>query len=200
MADIEWEGTNRSDARTMTKIDSITSTSKFLSLVLRHQPQTVGVTPDRHGWVPIDELLEKCGACGHPITRALLEEVVATSPKQRFAISEDGLRVRANQGHSIEVELGYEPAQPPEWLFHGTIGSVLQAIRAEGLTKMSRHHVHLSADETTARAVGARRGRPIVLRIATGRMHDDGHVFFLSANGVWLTNHVPADYIVFPEP
>ena len=184
----------------MTKPDSLTSTSKFLSLVLRHQPQTVGVTPDRNGWVPIAELLEKCGAHGHPITRALLEEVVATSPKQRFAISEDGLRVRANQGHSIEVELGYEPAHPPEWLFHGTVDSALQAIRAEGLAKMSRHHVHLSSDETTARAVGARRGRPVVLRIAAGRMHGDGHVFFVSANGVWLTGHVPAAYIVFPGP
>ncbi len=184
----------------MTKNDTITSTSKFLSLILRHQPQTVGVTPDRNGWVPIEELLDKCRAHGRPVTRALLEEIVATSPKQRFAISEDGLRVRANQGHSIEVELGYEPAHPPEWLFHGTVGSALQAIRAEGLKKMSRHHVHLSSDETTARTVGARRGKPIVLRVAAGRMSNDGHVFFQSTNGVWLTEHVPGVYIVFPEP
>lgn len=182
------------------KADSLTNTSKFLSLVLRHKPESVGVSLDRNGWVSIDELLEKCRAHGRPITRELLEEIVATSPKRRFAISEDGLLVRANQGHSVEVELGYEPASPPEWLYHGTVASALTAIRSDGLKRMSRHHVHLSPDEATARSVGARRGRPSVLRVAAGRMHQDGHVFFVSANGVWLTDHVPAGYIVFPEP
>ncbi len=129
----------------------------------------------------------------------MLDEVVATSPKRRFAISEDGLRMRANQGHSTEVELGYRAATPPEILFHGTIATSLESIRAGGLERMQRHHVHLSPDRETARLVGARRGKPVVLRIWSGRMHRDGHSFFLSANGVWLTAAVPPTYIELPE-
>lgn len=179
---------------------ALTNLSKFLSFVLRHKPDSVGLTLDSNGWAGIDELLGKCRAHGKPLTREILEAIVATSPKQRFAISEDGQRVRASQGHSIEVELGYEPAVPPEWLFHGTVTASIPAIRAEGLKKMSRHHVHLSPDLTTARTVGMRRGKPVLLKIAAKRMHDDGHVFYLSANGVWLTERVPPEYIEFPEP
>lgn len=179
---------------------TLTALSKFLSFVLRHRPESVGVVMDRAGWVEIDHLVEKCRAHGKPLTRELVETIVATSPKQRFAISEDGQRVRASQGHSIEVELGYEPTQPPEWLFHGTVAASLPAIRSAGLQKMSRHHVHLSPDTATARIVGMRRGKPLVLRIAAARMHRDGHIFYLSTNGVWLTEQVPPEYIEFDEP
>jgi putative RNA 2'-phosphotransferase len=175
-----------------------TRLSKFLSLVLRHQPEVIGVALDAAGWVPVDELLAACRAHGTPIDRALLLELVATSPKQRFALSEDGARIRASQGHSVEVELGYQPAEPPETLFHGTVAASLDAIREGGLRRMERHHVHLSPDADTARAVGARRGAPVVLRVAAGAMHRAGHLFYRSANGVWLTEHVPPDFIELP--
>jgi putative RNA 2'-phosphotransferase len=173
--------------------------SKFLSFILRHDPGAIGIALDANGWVEIDRLLTACGTHGMAMTRDVFEMIVATSSKQRFAISEDGLRVRANQGHSIEVDLAYEPARPPELLFHGTAGANLAAIQEQGLRKMSRHHVHLSADAGLARMVGMRRGAPIVLTIAAGRMHSAGYVFYLSANGVWLTDRVPPEYIELPE-
>jgi putative RNA 2'-phosphotransferase len=180
------------------KSDRLTSLSKFLSFVLRHEPQAIKLVLDHSGWAEIDELIDKCQRHGKNISREVLEEIVAKSPKRRFAISDDGRRIRANQGHSIEVDLGYEKTQPPELLFHGTGNESLALIRAEGLKKMQRHHVHLSADEATARTVAARRRAPLVLRIASRRMHDAGLVFYLSANGVWLTEQVPPEYIVFP--
>jgi putative RNA 2'-phosphotransferase len=176
-----------------------TKVSKFLSFVLRHEPGAIGIQLDRRGWVDIGELLRQCQAHGHEISRAVLEEVVATSPKRRFAISEDGLQIRANQGHSTEVDLDYEAATPPEILFHGTIAANLDSIRSRGLERMQRHHVHLSPDPETARVVGARRGKPVVLRIFAGKMQRDGHPFLLTANGVWLTAAVPPAYIEFPE-
>jgi putative RNA 2'-phosphotransferase len=178
---------------------SRTSLSKFLSLVLRHEPEAIGIKLDGQGWVAIESLLGQCHAHGKDISRAMLDEVVETSPKRRFAISEDGLTIRASQGHSVDVQLGYQPATPPEVLFHGTVASSLDPIKSGGLTKMARHHVHLSPDSETARAVGARRGKPVVLQIAAGRMHRDGHSFYLSANGVWLTDRVPPQYIDLPE-
>ena len=177
---------------------TLTELSKFLSFVLRHQPDAIGIALDRQGWVDIDRLVAQCRAHGRAVSRELVEEVVATSPKRRFAISDDGRRIRASQGHSVAVDLGYEPVAPPELLFHGTVRTSLASIRAEGLHKRSRHHVHLSGDADTARIVGMRRGAPVVLRIAAGRMHRDGHAFFRSANGVWLTEHVPPAYIEFP--
>lgn len=182
------------DARTLVEL------SKFLSWVLRHQPDAIGITLDPAGWTDVDALLAQARAHGRPLTRELLERIVAESPKQRFALSEDRGRIRASQGHSVEVELGYEPAMPPELLFHGSVDANVAAIRADGLRRMSRHHVHLSPDETTARSVGGRRGRPVILRVAAGRMHRDGHAFYRSANGVWLTEHVPPEYIEFPQP
>jgi putative RNA 2'-phosphotransferase len=176
-----------------------TELSKFLSFVLRHRPEAVGISLDAHGWVEIERLLSAFRTHGKPLTRPLLDEIVSTSPKQRFAISEDGARIRASQGHSVEVDLAYEPAAPPEVLFHGTVAANLAAIRADGLRKMARHHVHLSPDAATARVVGARRGKPLVLEIAAGRMARAGHVFFRSANGVWLTEHVPGEFISFPS-
>jgi len=169
--------------------------SKFLSLVLRHRPEVVGLALDRNGWVDIDVLVEGCRAHGMAISRETIEAVVATNAKRRFAMSEDGRRIRASQGHSLEVDLGYEPAEPPETLFHGTVSARLPAILTSGLRRMGRQHVHLSPDAATARTVGQRRGKPVVLRIAAARMHRDGHVFCLSANGVWLTDHVPPAYI-----
>src|SRR5215831_18312610 len=178
---------------------AFTELSKFLSFVLRHKPDAVGLELDPNGWADIADLVEKCAAHGKTLTKDIIEAIVATSPKQRFAISEDGLRVRANQGHSIEIDLGYESREPPELLFHGTASSSLSSIRSAGLQRMDRHHVHLSSDAATARAVGMRRGRPVVLQIAAARMHRDGHTFFLSPNGVWLTERVPPEYIAFPS-
>lgn len=176
-----------------------TKVSKFLSFVLRHDPGAIGIQLDRRGWVNIEDLLRQCQAHGHEISRPVLEEVVATSPKRRFAISADGVQIRANQGHSTEVDLDYEAAMPPEILFHGTIAANLDSIRSRGLERMQRHHVHLSPDPETARVVGARRGKPVVLQIFAGRMQRDGHSFFLTANGVWLTAAVPPTYIAFPD-
>lgn len=171
--------------------------SKFLSLVLRHQPEKVGVTLDREGWVSVYLLLEAFEAHGLRLTPDELREVVRSNDKQRFSFSADGLRIRASQGHSVKVELGYEPQEPPPTLYHGTAERFLPSIRQQGLSKGRRHHVHLSEQETTAHAVGRRYGRPVVLEIASGAMHADGHVFFRSANGVWLTEHVPVRYINF---
>lgn len=172
-----------------------TALSKFLSLILRHRPHTVGIALDEAGWVDVDVLLTACAAHGRAISRAQLDEVVATSPKQRFALSEDGLRIRANQGHSVTVELGYEPAEPPAALFHGTVRSAVAAIQRHGLLRMKRHHVHLSPDEATAQIVASRRGEPVILRIDAAAMCRAGHVFFRTPNGVWLTEHVPSAFL-----
>ena len=173
--------------------------SKFLSLVLRHQPDLVGITLDPAGWVAVDDLLAGCRRKGHDISRDELEEIVRTSDKQRFALSEDGTRIRANQGHSVPVELGHEPATPPEVLYHGTADRFLESIRTEGLTRGSRHHVHLSERVDTAEAVGRRHGRQIVLHVRSGDMHRAGIAFYKTPNGVWLTDAVPAEYLNFPQ-
>lgn len=183
----------------MTRIPDLVRTSKFLSLVLRHDPAKFGVVLDGAGWTSVDALLEACRAHRYPIDRRLLEEIVVTSDKQRFSFDATGTRIRASQGHSVEVELGYQPASPPPLLYHGTATRFIAAIRAEGLKKMARHHVHLSADEVTARAVGQRHGKPAVLVIDAAAMAKDGLAFFLSANGVWLVDHVPVRFVVFPE-
>src|SRR5262249_54516383 len=164
-------------------------------LVLRHEPALIGITLDRAGWAAIDELVERAGAAGKPLTHELVEMIVATSDKQRFAISEDGLRIRANQGHSVEVELGLDPVRPPETLLHGTARRFLPAILAKGLVKGARHHVHLTTDGEIALAVGCRYGELVLLSIAAERMHADGHVFYRSNNGVWLTDAVPPKYL-----
>ncbi|MFF5534437.1 RNA 2'-phosphotransferase [Streptomyces cinerochromogenes] len=172
--------------------------SKYLSRHLRHQPERIGLTPDPGGWVEIDTLIAAAAAHGFRLTREELDHVVAANDKQRFAV-ENG-RIRASQGHTIEVDLGLPPAAPPPYLYHGTVARHLDAIRAEGLRPMNRHDVHLSADRETATRVGARRGRPVVLAVDSGAMHRDGHVFRVSANGVWLTAAVPPRYLRFPGP
>jgi putative RNA 2'-phosphotransferase len=176
--------------------DRTKETSKFLSFVLRHQPEEIGLTLDDAGWASVEELLDGCKRAGRAMTREDLQHIVDTSDKKRFALSEDGLYIRANQGHSIEVELGYEPREPPAVLYHGTATRFLESIRQEGLKRGNRHHVHLSGDDVTAAKVGARHGRAVVLRIASSRMHNDGFLFYLSENGVWLTERVPPDYIL----
>lgn len=174
-------------------------TSKFLSLVLRHEPDKFGVVLDAAGWTPVDALLSACARHGHAIDRATLERVVAENDKKRFSFDESRTRIRANQGHSVDIELGYEAASPPALLYHGTAVRFVDAIRAEGLKKMARHHVHLSADEATARAVGQRHGKPAVLVIDAAAMVAEGIAFYLSANKVWLVECVPARFIAFPN-
>ncbi len=178
----------------------IIRTSKFLSLILRHEPARFGLTLDGAGWVGVTDLLEAVNRNGVALTLEQLKHVVATNDKKRFEFSEDGQRIRASQGHSVEVDLQYEPQVPPEFLYHGTPERFLESIRATGLNKGQRHHVHLSPDAQTAVKVGERRGCPVVLTIRSGEMHRQGHVFYRSANGVWLVDHVPAQFIEFKTP
>ncbi|MEW1548182.1 RNA 2'-phosphotransferase [Streptomyces tsukubensis] len=172
--------------------------SKYLSKHLRHQPQRLGITLDSQGWVDVETLLTALAAHRMPLTRAELEHVVAVNDKRRFTL--DGDRIRANQGHTVAVDLGLPSAVPPAYLYHGTVAARLAAIRAEGLRPMARHHVHLSPDRETATRVGARRGRPVVLSVDAGAMHRAGHVFRVSANGVWLADAVPPAFLRFPGP
>lgn len=170
--------------------------SKFLSLVLRHQPEVIGMQLDSEGWLTIGELVGNANERGHEISLELLHEVVVTSDKKRFALSDDGLRIRANQGHSIsDVELNLTPVKPPDLLYHGTVAAFVASIREQGLQKRSRNHVHLSGDEETATKVGMRRGKPVIFNVASSAMDQDGFLFFQSANGVWLTDHVPAKFL-----
>lgn len=171
--------------------------SKYLSKHLRHQPERIGITLDANGWVTIDELLRATARNNFPITPAELDHVVAANDKQRFAV-EDG-RIRASQGHTVPVDLALPPAEPPMYLYHGTVGRVLDAIRSEGLRPMARTHVHLSPDRETATRVGARRGRPVVLSVDAAAMHRAGHTFYVSANGVWLTAAVPPAFLRFRD-
>jgi putative RNA 2'-phosphotransferase len=169
--------------------------SKLLSLVLRHQPEKIGITLDENGWTPVNILIEKINQQGIRLDKELLETVVTTNDKKRFAFNDDKTLIRANQGHSVAVDLELPPAIPPEYLYHGTVPASLAAIQKEGLKKMSRQHLHLSADKETATKVGSRRGVPVILTIKTGQMHRAGFIFYLSENGVWLTEAVPPQYI-----
>ena len=179
-------------------MNSMIEMSKFLSLVLRHAPETIGLSLDGAGWAQIDVLLQRANASGITLDRKVLNQIVASSDKQRFVFSDDGDRIRANQGHSVQVNLELPPQVPPNWLFHGTASRFLELIRSEGLRPMGRQHVHLSPDEQTARNVGRRHGKPCVLLVDAQSMHSRGHVFFLSMNGVWLTASVPSEFIGFP--
>jgi putative RNA 2'-phosphotransferase len=166
--------------------------SKFLSLILRHSPETIGLQLDPHGWADVDELISKSSV---KFTSEELEEVVETNDKQRFAFNADHSKIRASQGHSVEIDLALQAQQPPEFLYHGTVAKFFEGIRKEDLQKMSRQHLHLSHDKQTAEKVGSRRGIPVILNINSGQMHRDGILFYLSDNGVWLTDHVPPQYI-----
>ncbi len=172
--------------------------SKYIARVLRHDPGRAGVRLDPQGWTSVDALLAGLGRANVRLSRAELDEVVAGNDKKRFEFSADRTRIRARQGHSVPVDLGLAPAVPPEVLYHGTVGRFLPAITAEGLRPMNRHDVHLSPDQETAARVGARRGRPVVLSVAAGRMHRDGHGFRVTGNGVWLVPAVPPEYLSAP--
>ncbi|MFC4587819.1 RNA 2'-phosphotransferase [Sphaerisporangium corydalis] len=178
------------DERRMVRI------SKYLAKHLRHEPHRIGIELDAQGWVPIEVLLQAAAGHGFPIGREELEEVVASSDKKRYAI--EGDRIRASQGHSVPVELDLPVAEPPAYLYHGTAPASVAPIREGGLLPMGRHHVHLSPDRETATRVGARRGRPVVLSVDAAAMRADGYEFRVSANGVWLVDHVPPSYIRFP--
>jgi putative RNA 2'-phosphotransferase len=171
---------------------AICATSKFLSFVLRHEPEAIGLSLDHASWADVDALIACSANNGRRIDRALIAEVVSNNDKQRFELSADHHRIRARQGHSIPVDLGLEPVEPPELLYHGTATRFVAAILAEGLEPQSRQHVHLSRDLETALRVGRRHGKPVVFTVAAGELFRSGHPFYLATNGVWLTTSVPA--------
>lgn len=183
----------------MTTTKALTKASKFLSFILRHKPDAIDLELDINGWANIDELIDKANHSGEidGLDRAMIQDVVDTSKKKRFVISEDGERIRANQGHSIDVDLQLEPVEPPEFLYHGTATRFLDSILQEGLKPQQRQHVHLSTDIETATAVGQRYGKPVVLKIKALLMHEKGFLFYRSENGVWLTDSVKN---IFIEP
>ena len=177
------------------KNNKIKKISKYLSLLLRHQPEKIGLSLDNNGWASVAEILNHQEI---NFTMVDLEEVVATNDKKRFSFNEDKTKIRANQGHSIKgIDLELEVKTPPAFLYHGTVAKFLSAIKEEGLQKMNRQHVHLSADRETAVKVESRRGKPIILSIQSGAMHKEGYAFYLSANGVWLTDEVASKFIAF---
>ncbi|WP_409028622.1 RNA 2'-phosphotransferase [Janthinobacterium sp. SUN098] len=179
--------------------DHLVQISKFLSLILRHAPEKIGLALDAQGWADIGQLLAHAAQHGRHISREQLDEVVARDSKTRYAISDDGLRIRANQGHSLAaVDIALPPATPPAMLYHGTASRFVAAIRAGGLLPGARNHVHLSSSRETAVAVGARHGKPVVLTVDAAAMQAQGHVFYVSDNGVWLTQAVPPAFIGFP--
>jgi len=169
--------------------------SKFLSYVLRHAPDSIGLSLDANGWADVDDLIRRAGAAGQSLDRAILRQVVATSDKKRFTLSEDGTRIRAAQGHSVDVDLDIAPMVPPAMLFHGTAVANIDAIMTQGLKPGQRQKVHLSLDEETAGKVGQRHGKPVVLRVDAAGMHSRGIPFWRADNGVWLTDHVPPQFL-----
>jgi len=183
-------------ASAMNKID--VKRSKLLSLVLRHQPETIGITLDGAGWTPVVDLLDALARHGKAMTAEELARIVTGNDKQRFAFSVDGRMIRANQGHSVAVELGLNPSSPPAALFHGTAEGFLASIRQQGLLKQQRHHVHLHLDRSLAEKVGARHGKAVVLTVDAAAMQADGRAFFVTENQVWLTEAVPPRYLRFP--
>lgn len=175
-----------------------TDTSKFISLILRHKPETIGIALDEHGWANVEELIE-----GVSKTRKLdmetLERIVAEDEKQRYSFNEDKTLIRANQGHSIPVDVELEEVVPPETLYHGTGEKYIASIDAQGLIPKSRLYVHLSGDKETAAKVGARHGKPVIYIVRSGAMYRNGFKFYRSVNGVWLTKEVPVKYLVKQE-
>lgn len=170
------------------------STSKFLSLILRHKPQLIGLELDEHGWANVEDLIRRVNR-KRPLDLQTLEQIVAQDDKQRYSFSADGKLIRANQGHSIPVDVGLEELEPPEILYHGTARRYGSSIASQGLLKMSRLYVHLSGDVETARKVGRRHGEPIIFLVESLKMFGDGYKFYRSVNGVWLTEHVPPKYL-----
>jgi len=175
----------------------IKTISKFLSLILRHNPEKINLTLDKNGWANVDELILKSKS-KVKFDLNILEEVVATNNKRRFSFNNDKTKIRANQGHSIKnIDLEFSNTEPPPFLYHGTVDKFMSSIREKGLQKMSRQHVHLSKDRDTAINVGSRRGKPVILSVRSLEMYNNGFEFYISANGVWLTNEIPTKYIDF---
>ncbi len=177
----------------------ITKLSKFLSLVLRHKPEEIGIKLSKSGWTDTSTLIENMNEAGKLIDLETLRLIVDTNTKKRFSFNEDHSQIRANQGHSVELDLGYRPKTPPKFLYHGTAQKNIISIFKSGIQKRERHHVHLSADIDTALRVGQRHGKPVLLKVMTGNMHENGHLFFMSDNGVWLTEEVPVKYFTTEE-
>ena len=171
-----------------------TETSKYISLILRHKPQVIGITLDEHGWANVDELIEGVSKT-HPLTKESLEQIVAEDNKQRYSFNEDRTLIRANQGHSIPVDVELPETVPPEILYHGTAEKFEADIDRMGLISKSRLYVHLSGDVNTAVNVGKRHGKPVIYEVSSGKMHRDGIVFYRSVNGVWLTKSVSVEYL-----
>ncbi|WP_299161327.1 RNA 2'-phosphotransferase [uncultured Tenacibaculum sp.] len=172
--------------------------SKFLSLLLRHKPEKIDLTLDKNGWAIVEELINKSKKAGTLFSKEDLELIVKTNDKQRFAFNEDKTKIRASQGHSIQdVEILTETQTPPPFLYHGTVAKFIAPIKETGLQKMNRQHVHLSLDKETAIKVASRRGKPVILTIRTDEMYKEGYKFYLSENGVWLTDNIPSHFIQF---
>lgn len=169
---------------------------RFLSLVLRHDPKAAGIKLDEQGYVDVAQLISGVKRAGWPIDREVLERIVRENNKQRYSFNEDGTKIRANQGHSLAVDVGLEQQVPPDLLYHGTAERFVESIRAKGIRKGTRQHVHLSEEIETARKVGSRHGKPTILTVNAAAMHGDGHLFYRSANGVWLCDHVPWKYVL----
>lgn len=165
-----------------------------MSLILRHNPQAIGIKLDHAGWASVDGLLKGMKRKGHTLSFKQLEEIVNSNDKQRYSFNADKSKIRANQGHSIDVDLQLEDQQPPDWLYHGTASRFMDSIQQQGLQKRQRHHVHLSKDKETAHDVGSRHGKPVILTIAAAVMYRDGYQFYCSDNGVWLVDSVPPKY------
>jgi putative RNA 2'-phosphotransferase len=177
----------------------LVSTSKFLSLVLRHQPEVIGLSLDEAGWASVADLIALANSHKHSLSLELVREVVLTNDKKRFAFNADGTKIRASQGHSLAVDLELQPVSPPAVLFHGTATRFVDSIKRQGLVPGSRQYVHLSTDIETATKVGQRHGKPVILLIEAKQMFAAGHKFYVSENGVWLTAAVPTDFIQFNE-
>lgn len=179
---------------------NLKKTSVFISLILRHKPEVIGITLDHHGWAKVDELIKGINASGkYSINMPMLEEIVRTDNKQRYSFNEDKTKLRANQGHSVKVDVELKEAVPPEILYHGTGEKYVDSINAEGLKPKSRLYIHLSKDAETAVKVGSKHGKPIVYTVASGEMHKQGYTFYVSENGVWLTKNIPVDFIKIAE-
>jgi putative RNA 2'-phosphotransferase len=187
-------GISFSAIRIINNMINDTETGKYIALILRHKPQTIGITLDEHGWANVDELIAGVSRT-HPIDMAILEQIVDEDEKQRYSFNEDKTLIRANQGHSIPVDVELEEKEPPEKLFHGTGEKYVDSIDKEGLIPKSRLYVHLSSNEETAYKVGQRHGKPVIYKVKSGEMHRDGYKFYCSVNGVWLTKTVPIKYL-----
>ncbi len=173
---------------------NLTKTSKFISLILRHRPETIGISLDEHGWANVDELIQGISK-RQPFSMEMLEEIVRTDQKQRYSFNEDKTLIRANQGHSIPVDVELAEKKPPRILYHGTGEKFVNSIDRQGLLPKGRLYVHLSLDEPTAKAVGARHGKPVIYKILAGEMSDQGYLFYRSVNGIWLTKEVPLRFL-----